>query len=410
MKIWLINHYAVPPKYYPLARPSLFAKNLIRMGHDVTIIAASTVHNTDHCNLIEDGSAVKHITDDGIQYVLINCKPYKGNGMERVVNILQFAARLQKVLKRLDKADAIVATSFDPLTCYMGIKYAKKKSIKGIAEIADLWPETLVKYNGVSSRNIIVIILRCIEKSIYLNADKIVFTMAGAYKYIIEQGWEKELPEAKFEYINNGIDMEQFDFNRKHFVVDDEDLRDKSFFNVVYAGSIRKINGVGGLLDVAKCIANKRIRFLVWGDGDELDELKKRVKVEQIDNVVFKGKVEKKYIPYITSMANLNYAHNQPSPLFTYGISFNKIFDYLAAGKPILCDFPCDYNPVIDGNAGFEIRSANTHDIAKEIERIANMTEDELALYGKAARETAKKYDFKILASKLINMIYQIEK
>lgn len=37
MDIWLINHYAVPPKYYPLARQTCFARYLMAMGHTVTI-------------------------------------------------------------------------------------------------------------------------------------------------------------------------------------------------------------------------------------------------------------------------------------------------------------------------------------------------------------------------------------
>ena len=68
MKIWLINHYAVPPQYYPLERPSLFAKNLIKLGHEVTIIAASTVHNSD-INLIENGDRIKRETVDGVPYI-----------------------------------------------------------------------------------------------------------------------------------------------------------------------------------------------------------------------------------------------------------------------------------------------------------------------------------------------------
>ena len=126
MKIWLINHYAVPPQYYPLARPSLFAKNLIKAGHDVTVTVASTVHNSESVNLITDGQRVKRITDDGIPYVLINCTPYQGNGMKRVLNIRDFAKRLPKVLDTLDRPDALVATSFDPISCCEGIRYAKK--------------------------------------------------------------------------------------------------------------------------------------------------------------------------------------------------------------------------------------------------------------------------------------------
>ena len=92
MKIWLINHYAVPPQYYPLARPALFAKNLIKMGHDVTIIAASTVHNSD-LNLITDNSSVKREIVDGVPYLYVRCSAYRGNGVKRAFNILEFAAK-----------------------------------------------------------------------------------------------------------------------------------------------------------------------------------------------------------------------------------------------------------------------------------------------------------------------------
>ena len=65
MKIWIIDHYSVPVKYYPLARNTNFAKNLMKMGHEVTIFAASTVHNST-INLIEDNSEYKEIVDDGV--------------------------------------------------------------------------------------------------------------------------------------------------------------------------------------------------------------------------------------------------------------------------------------------------------------------------------------------------------
>lgn len=405
MKIWLINHYAVPLQYYPLARPSLFAKNLIRMGHEVTIIAASTVHNSESKNLIEDDSKVRMIIDDGIPYVLINCTPYQGNGVKRVRNILEFARRLPRVLDSLDKPDAIVATSFDPFSCYAGIKYAKKHGIKAVAEIADLWPETLVAYNGVSPRNPVVKYLRRIEKKIYTQADRIVFTMEGAYDYIVEQGWERIIPKSKVYYINNGIDLEQFDYNKEHYKIKDDDIKKSGIFKVIYAGAIRKVNNLDKLLDVAKLIKNDRICFLIWGDGDELPILQERIKKESINNVVFKGRVEKKYIPYITSCADLNIAHNESSPLFRFGISFNKIFDYLAAGRPILCDFAAEYNPVIQANAGISVKSGNAIEIAQSIEYVSTLEENYRIELGARARNAAIKYDFSNLTNKLLSVI-----
>lgn len=404
MKIWLINHYAVPPRYYPLERPSLFAKNLIKLGHEVTIIAASTVHNSD-INLIENGDRIKRETVDGVPYIYIKCRAYYGNGIKRVINILEYAVKLPSVCRKLDKPDAIVATSFDPISCYQGIKIAQKYGVTGVAEIADLWPETLVEYGGVSKCNPIVILLRIIEKKIYRKADSVVFTMEGGYQSIIDQGWKDVIPENKVFYINNGINLEQFDKNKDKYVIENTDLDNGDYFNVVYTGSIRKVNNLSGILNVAKEINNPSVRFLIWGDGDELPLLKQRVINEKITNVIFKGRVDKKYIPYITSHADLNYAHNSASPLFKYGVSFNKIFDYLAAGKPIICDFPSNFNPVILGKAGVAVESAKPRDVAVKIEEFASMSNEEYGRYCFSARKTAEKYDFRLLTQKLIDVI-----
>lgn len=404
MKIWLINHYAVPPQYYPLARPFLLAKNLIEMGHEVTIIAASTVHNSDR-NLIEGKAKLKREIVDGISYVYIKCPGYQGNGIKRIINILEYARKLPGVCKTLAKPDAIVATSFDPISCYQGIQIANKYGIIGVAEIADLWPETLVEYSGISPKNPVVKFLRRIEKKIYLRADSIVFTAAGEYNYIIEQGWQNNIPKDKVFYINNGIDLELFDYNKANYFTSDAELDSDYLFNVVYTGSIRKVNNLAGVLEVAKKVTNPRIRFLIWGEGDELANLKQRLVDEKITNVIFKGYVEKKYIPYITSKADLNYAHNSASPLFKYGLSFNKIFDYLAAGKPILCDFPAKYNPVIMGNAGVSVDSAEPKDIARQIESFVEMNPEKYNQYCIAARKTAEEYDFKRLTMKLLDAI-----
>ena len=408
MKIWLVNHYAVPPQYYPLARPSLIAKNLIKMGHEVTIIAASTVHNSDK-NLIEGKEKIIKFQDDGIPYVLINCASYQGNGLKRVINILEFAKKLPGVLKTLEKPDALIATSFDPISCYAGIKYAKKRGIKSVAEIADLWPETLVDYGGVKPNNPVVKWLRRIEKKIYKTADRIVFTMEGAYDYIIEQGWEKKVQREKVAYINNGIDLEQFDFNRNSYQINDSDLENESVFKVIYAGAIRKVNGLDSLLDAAKKTKDPHIKYLIWGDGDEKERLIKRVEDEKINNVTFKGKVDKKYIPFITSKADLNIAHNTPSKLFRFGISFNKLFDYLAAGKPVLCDFPSKYNPAIMWKAGIEVDKPSDENIANAICQIANESHDKYYEMCENARKAVlQKYNFSSLTLSLMEVIKSI--
>ena len=404
MRIWLINHYAVPPRYYPLARQNYFAKYLMRAGHEVTIFAASTVHNSD-LNLIEDDTPYREDVVDGVHYVLIRCKSYHGNGVSRILNMLEFARKLPGVCNKYPRPDAIVATSMPPMSCAAGIKLARKYGCRGIAEIADLWPESIVAYGIAGPRNPAVLYLRRLEKWIYKKADAVVFTMEGAYDYILEQGWEREIPRSKVHYINNGVDLEQFRYNREHFTVDDPDLTDPDTFKVIYTGSIRKVNNLGLLLDAAKELRDPRVRFLIWGDGDEREALQQRVAEENISNVVFKGRVEKKYVPYITSCADLNIAHNTPSSLFRFGISFNKLFDYLAAGKPVLSDFPCPYNPAVLLHASLCVDDPTAQNIAQAVTQVAAMDREQYNELCSNAEKAAVEYDFRNLTNKLLQVI-----
>ncbi len=407
MNIWLINHYAVPPKYYPLARPANFAKYLMAMGHTVTIFAASSVHNST-MNLITDGRKWREETVDGVHYVYIKCCDYQGSGLKRIYNICEFAWKLPGVCKHFSKPDAIVATSMPPTSCAMGVHLGRKWGCKTVAEIADLWPESIVAYGIAGPHNPAVLALRRLEKWIYKKADAVVFTGENCYGYIIEQGWDKEIPRSKVHYINNGVDLEQFDYNREHFRVEEPDLDDPNIFKVIYTGSVRRVNNLGLLVDAAKCVKDPRVKLLIWGDGDEREALEQRVRDEKIANVEFKGRVEKKYVPSIVSRADLNFAHNEPSPLFRFGISFNKLFDYLAAGKPILSDFSCPYNPSVQNGAGIGIDEPSAENVAHGIETLAGLPQEELARMGANARRAAETaFDFRILTQKLMDVVEQ---
>ena len=114
--------------------------------------------------------------------------------------------------------------------------------------------------------------------------------------------------------------------------------------------------------------------------------------------------MEKKYIPSIVSRADINLAHNDPSPLFRFGISFNKLFDYLAAGKPVLCDFPCPSNPAIQCGAGISVAAPSSGKIAAAVESMSALPQETYQQYCSAARAAAEKYDFRVLTQKLLSV------
>lgn len=408
MKIWIIDHYAVPEKYSPLIRQTNFAKYLMKFGNDVRIIAASSVHNSQ-INLITDRALYRNESEDGVNYTYVKCHSYSGNGLKRILNMLEFARKLPCVCKQLVKdewkPDAILSCSMTLQACKSGIKLGKKYGARVVAQITDLWPESIVEYTRLTKKNLIIRYLRGVEKWIYINSDALIFSMEGAYDYIVEQGWENVIPREKVHYINNGVDKERFQYNYENYQIEDVDLKNNKIFKVVYTGSIRRVNNVGLLLEVAKVMQDKQIKFLVWGDGDELENLKKRVEKEKIGNVIFKGRVEKRFIPYILCNADLNYMHGDSNPLFRFGLSANKLFDYFAAGKPILSDLDAKYNPVTLMNAGIDVTTPTPEKIANAIENIKNLPTEEYEQYCRNSIYASDKYNFEKLTQELLKIL-----
>ena len=402
LRIWLINHYAVPEKYHPLLRTTNFAKYLMRMGHDVIVFAASSVHNST-INLIQDEALCREEIVDNVHYVYVRCHSYEGNGLRRICNMFEFAWRLESVCRKFSRPDAVLASSATPLACKAGLRVAKKNGAKAMAEITDLWPESFVSYGLISRHNPLLIPMYCFEKKMYEYADEIIFSMEGAYDYIRERGWEKDIPQSKVHYINNGVDLEVFDYNREHYRIDDEDLRDSETFKVIYTGSIRRANNVGKILDIAKRFENENIKFLIYGSGDEVEILKQRLKDENTKNVVFKGGVEKKYVPYITSNADLNLMDMQENnEIFKYGISPNKLFDYFAAKKPIVMYQLNSYNPAIDYKVGFVGNSMD--EIVEIIKGIMNKS-SQYIIPEERFEIASKAYSYEELVNKYLSPI-----
>lgn len=415
MNIWLINHYAVPTKYYPLARPATFAKYLMRMGHNVTIFAASTVHNSDK-NLISDRKLYRDDMVDGIHYVYIRDCDYTGNGFKRILNMILFPMRLPKVCKKYPKPDAIISTSVTPMACMKGIKLSKKYNCKGIAEIADLWPETFVAYGLMKKGNPILSLMYKYEKKIYEKADSIVFTMEGGKDYIIEKKWDINnggtINLNKIYNINNGVDLEEFHRNIELNEYFDDDLDEKNSFKVVYTGSIRRVNMVNELVSIAEILQKREesdIKIIIFGDGDQVEEIKKNIEIKHLKNIVMKGAVSKKYIPSILKKSDLNIYFLAESSIFKYGMSLNKTFEYYASGKPVLTNRDTCYSIIEKYKCGVSLKQYSPSEMAKAIVTFSHMPLEEYNTYCINAVKASEEFDFKGLTKRL-ESILEIQK
>jgi glycosyltransferase involved in cell wall biosynthesis len=410
--IWIWNHYATNMIKDKAGRHYWLAENLIVNGYNPTIFCASTLHNTDD-NIDTAGKIFIQKESDNIPFVIVKTPQYSGNGKKRIINMISFYKNLFPTAKeyanKYGKPDVIIASSVHPLTLVAGIKIAKKFGVPCICEVRDLWPESIVAYGSLKRNSVIAKILYLGEKWIYKNADSVIMTWEGGKQYIIDQGWDNKIDLNKIKHISNGVVIDSFDKNSQDHVIIDSDLDDNNFKNLVYAGSIRKVNNIGLLLDAAEIIQDydQKIRFLIYGSGDEKEMLEQRCKDEGIFNVIFKGRVEKKMVPSILKRSYANILHNSSTSLDKYGQSQNKFFEYLAAGRAIVQTYTTGYSILEKYNCGFSATDQNPENVARTILE-ACKNDEQARQMGENARKAAHEFDFKNLTNKLIEVIENV--
>lgn len=422
MNIWIMNHYATEMFEDKAGRHYWFAKELHKKGHNVTVFTASTFLNTK--KEIDTGSKLfVEQEDECSRFVFVKTPPWSGNGLSRIKNWAEFYKNLFPVTKELvrerGKPDVIIASSVHPLTMVAGVKISKRIKVPCICEIRDLWPEAIFSFGKAKEKSILGKVLIKGEHWIYKNADALIFTKEGDTDYLKERKWTTEqggdIDLKKCHYINNGVDLSGYQKNIEEETIEDPDLADDSKFNVTYAGTIRPVNNVGKLLDAAKIIKNREgysdIQFLIFGDGGQLEELKERANNERINTVRFKGYINRQYIPYVLSKSVvniLNYSQNQYN--WSRGNSSNKLFEYMASGKPIISTVHMGYSIINKYQCGIELDDDTAENLANAIIEFHDMDKDQYAEIGINGKNGARDFDFGVLTDKLLIAIEQVTK
>lgn len=417
-RFWILNHYATTPQTGPMLRHFYFAQCLQEKDMETTVFAANELHQTGD-TVDTHGKPYLRTLEEGVPFVFVRTSRYKGNGISRVKNMLSFFFGLLRIAggyaKTYGRPDVIMGSSAHPLTSIAGILLAKRFRVPAIVEVRDLWPEAIFSFGKVRMDSLAGKLLSAGEKWMYVHTDAIVFTKEGDVDHIKEMGWDTEhggrIDLRKCYYVNNGVKLKEYYQSIRENVLEDPDLEDGRF-RVVYTGTIRPVNNVGNLLDAAKLLrAYPDIRFLIFGGGSQLELLKERAEKEGINNVVFKGFVEKKYIPYILSRSSVNILnYSQSRYNWSRGNSSNKLFEYMASGKPIISTVKMGYCILEKYQCGLSLEECTPEALAEEILKIHRMPEEAYAGMAENAKEGAKDFDFSVLTERLYQVIEDVEK
>lgn len=415
-KIWILNHHANDMYFDEGGRHYSIAKYLKRAGYEPTIFCSNAEHGSGKKYFDGVDIAQEHVAEKiGVPFVFIKGRGYTDNGIRRILCMIDYYVNVRRYaktyVKNNGKPDVIIGSSVHPLACVAGIKLARKLKVPCIVEIRDLWPESIVAYNVASSENLLIKALYRLEKWIYTKADHIVMTWPGGYDYICEKGWQQDIPKKKVTHISNGVDEETY-FLQQNKKIQDIDLEDDNTFKFIYTGSVRMVNNIGMIVDAARILKEKKIsglKILIYGDGDEKETWEKKATEEKLDNIVFKGKVDRTEIPAILKYSDVTLLHNTSTELDRFGQSQNKFFEYLAAGKPILMTYSVRHNVIKKEDCGMEITAQTPENIAYAMLYFYGMDSKKYKELSFNASRIAKNYAYSELTEKLIRIIESIE-
>lgn len=397
--IWIVNQYASHLE----ERHLNLAINFARAGNEVVVVTSSFHHGLHNYIYDEPYKVIER--EKNVHYVYLKSKPsYQSNGGKRILNMVNFCHcylhNLSRIAMELGKPDYIIASSAPPFMWEIGYRTARKYKTKFIVEFRDIWPLSLVEVQGTSHSHPIVKLFGTMEKRAYQRADAIVATMPYAYKHICD---DMGFPREKFHWMPNGLDLEKADKGGDPLPAELEDYL-TSHWCCIYVGSIVKSESVDYMVEAWKKVKDQDICFAIIGDGNVSPIIDRMIKEIGGERIRHYGSIAKNQIPMVLEKAHCCLAAIPNFPIYRFGLSMNKLSDYLYSGKPVV--FACDVDNVVKEANGYVIPFGDQQAMADAIEKVKRLGEEELKKISFEEKQLIReKYDYRVIADKYLKMM-----
>jgi len=346
-RIIIVTHAGGSPRHGPNMRWYFLGKALSLLDVEVEIVSSSYFHKYIDPPKISKSYEVQDV--DGLKYHWIRTPVYKARGLAQILNQLSFVVGCWRYLGLLVKRapDIVIASSPHPLTVFPARALAARTGARFIYEVRDLWPELLIELAGVSRKHPYIQLLKLAERYGVSHADLIISVKPGDFEYFSRQ---YKSSRDVFLYVPNGASD---DVAQDAAPAAIEALREKYSFLVGYVGAISAYYGLEELIKLAHSLRHRQdIGFVVIGSGDRQEYLRTEAKRLGISSFHLTGPVKKREVHAILQLFDACYVGLDDLPLHKYGISCNKIYDYMQAGKPVIGSYTAGYDPVKASGGG----------------------------------------------------------
>jgi glycosyltransferase involved in cell wall biosynthesis len=388
--LW-VNHFAVTRDMGGGTRHLELGRELVRRGWRVTI-AASDFHlhqrRFTRRKSAEDRAPVEEVVD-GVTFTWLWAAPYEKNDFRRVRNWWTFSRSLLKWYAASPPPTVVIGSTPHLFAAFSSLRVARRLRVPFLLEVRDLWPESL----AVSGRRPgpFYYALAALANHLYQRADRIIVLARGAGDYLEARG----VPRARLRYIPNGVDVASAPRAR---------LSRADRLRIVYAGAHGPANGLDIVLRAAEILrSDGRITFGLIGDGPAKQDLQVDAARRSLRNVVFHDSMSKEAVGAFLADSDAGLMVLKDIPLFSFGVSPNKLFDYWAAGLPVICNVPGELESWMrESGGGVQTRDGSPGALAAAVRTLADLAPEKRASMGTRAREwVALHHDRPVLAAEL---------
>ena len=400
MNILYLNHYAGSPALGMEYRPYYLAREWVRAGHQVQVVAADFSHVR-----ARQPQAGDEVTD-GIAYRWLPTPRYQGNGLGRVRNIWVFCRQVWAMADRLVAEvhpDVVIASSTYPMDIWVARRVARKARAKLVFEVHDLWPLSPIELSGMSPRHPFIRLVQKAEDDAYRDADVVVSMLPKVHSYMANRG----LDLRKLHIVPNGITLDEWNGTppalRDDVAAAIASQRTAGRTVVGYAGSMGLPNALDHLLDAAALLQGEPIAIVMVGDGHERARLAQRVADQGLANVVLLPPIPKAQIPSFLAAIDIAYIGWLRVPIYRFGIAPNKLMDYMMAGCAVLHSVEAGNDPVAESGCGLTVAPEDPAAIAGGLRRLAALPADQRRAMGQRGRAfVLAEHTYPVLAQRFL--------
>jgi glycosyltransferase involved in cell wall biosynthesis len=397
-ELWMVNQYAGSPRHGMEYRHYHLARALVEQGHGVVMLSGSRSHLFTRLPQVRRRFTIEVI--DGITYCWVAVPRYeRAISIGRVINMAAFALQLVRLpVDRLPAPDAILVSSPSLFPLPVAARWARRFGARLVFEVRDIWPLTLRELGGLSRRHPLVAVMQRFEDYGYRRADAVVSVLPAAAEHMVSRGMDR----AKFHYVPNGIDLAAERANGAAPAVREAIRPDR--FTVGFVGTLGRANVLETLVDAAGLLDPDEAHVVIVGHGAEREQLVARA--AGMPNVAFVGPIAKDEVAAAVGLFDACYVGYRRSSLYRFGVSPNKLYEYMAAGRPILFAADTANQPVAEADCGRTVAPEDPAALAAAIRSLAAAPAAERARLGANARAyVEQRHDYRRLSRELADVL-----